>query len=256
MKMTPDARASLDATVQRIMRRHHLPAPLQSGIQYELMSHLHAAGEKRAAAEGRDEVTSRDLNEAVIEMGGESALAEAFVAPLAIPLQPAPLGRRVAAAFVDFIVIAIAATALAVLIGVALAPLFLLFNEPMYWSRVDWWDPDFDFLPWRHFDSPLWVLRGSLIALGTILLSLAYFGYFEGTQGRTLGKKVFDLRVVRTDGEPMDVKTALIRNAVKAHPSAVWLLAIDSAIMWFFFRETGQRASDRIAETRVVDDRA
>jgi hypothetical protein len=45
MQMTTDARAWLDATVRRILARHPLGDAERAGITYELMSHLHAAGE-------------------------------------------------------------------------------------------------------------------------------------------------------------------------------------------------------------------
>lgn len=57
MQMNTEARAWLDTTVRRILARHPLGDPERAGITYELMSHLHAAGEAHAEAAGRTEVT-------------------------------------------------------------------------------------------------------------------------------------------------------------------------------------------------------
>lgn len=73
MQMTTEARAWLDATVRSILARHPLGDPERAGITYELMSHLHAAGEARAAAAGRSEVAREDLDAAVAEAGGKRA---------------------------------------------------------------------------------------------------------------------------------------------------------------------------------------
>lgn len=81
MQMTTEARAWLDATVRRILAHHHLGDAERAGITYELMSHLHAAGEARATALGHAEVTREDLEAALAEAGGEGKLAEAFVRP-------------------------------------------------------------------------------------------------------------------------------------------------------------------------------
>jgi len=51
------------------------------------------------------------------------------------------------------------------------------------------------------------------------LSSIAYFGYFimmEGKDGKTIGKNVMHLQVVRDDGQPMTQDVAIQRN--------LWLL--------------------------------
>src|SRR5688500_17451826 len=49
MQMTTDARVWLAAAVRRILARSPLGDAERAGITYELMSHLHAAGEAQAA---------------------------------------------------------------------------------------------------------------------------------------------------------------------------------------------------------------
>src|SRR5439155_1700648 len=75
----------------------------RAGITYELMSHLHAAGEARATAAGRSEVAREDLEAALLEAGGENGLAAAFVEPLAKPVERVLFGRRLGAYVIDLI---------------------------------------------------------------------------------------------------------------------------------------------------------
>src|SRR5439155_4756148 len=91
MQMTTEARTWLDSTVRRILARHPLGDAERTGITYELMSHLHAAGEARATAAGRSEVAREDL-------------AAAFVEPLAKPVERVLFGRRLGAYVIDMII--------------------------------------------------------------------------------------------------------------------------------------------------------
>src|SRR5947208_4463368 len=92
MQMTTEARTWLDSTVRRILARHPLGDAERTGITYELMSHLHAAGEARATAAGRSEVAREDL-------------AAAFVEPLAKPVERVLFGRRLGAYVIDMIIV-------------------------------------------------------------------------------------------------------------------------------------------------------
>ncbi len=107
MQMTTDARAWLDATVRRILARHPLGDAERAGITYELMSHLHAAGEARSTAAGRSEVTREDLEAALAEAGGDDGLATAFTQPLAKPVERVLFGRRLGAFAIDALLLGI-----------------------------------------------------------------------------------------------------------------------------------------------------
>src|SRR5438067_2249610 len=107
MQMTPDARAWLDETVRRILARHTLGDAELSGVTYELMSHLHGAGEAHATAAGRTEVTRQDLQEALGESGGDIGLSAAFVEPLARPIERVLFWRRFGALAVDVAIIGV-----------------------------------------------------------------------------------------------------------------------------------------------------
>ncbi len=60
-------------------------------------------------------------------------------------------------------------------------------------------------------------LRQALIILPVIfpmglVLTLAYFTFFHGTWGQTIGKMIFGLQVVRVDGRPLSFSRALART--------------------------------------------
>jgi uncharacterized RDD family membrane protein YckC len=245
MQMTTEARLWLDATVRRILARHPLGDAERAGITYELMSHLHAAGEARARAAGRGEVAREDLEAALAEAGGEERLAAAFVKPLSKPLVPAGLPRRAAAFAIDVLLLGIA------MVFLHGAVMFL--SHPVLGGAAP--PPDAAYLRWLP-----WVLpwgyhpEGSLgvqaaIGLTSAAIVLGYFTWTESQEGRSLGKRALGLRVMRVDGRPMTPREALLRNVAKLSPA---LLIVDALVLLLMFPRDGQRASDRLSQTIVV----
>lgn len=243
MQMTTEARTWLDATVRRILARHTLGDAERAGITYELMSHLHAAGEAHARTAGRDEVTRADLEAGLADAGGETQLAAAFVQPLAKPQERVLFARRFGAFVVDSLLLGIV---LAFVHG-AITFFVLAWMDgavpPAAFANVDW------VMPWGFHDSALPLAGQALIAIASAATVLAYFTWFEGHEGRSLGKRALDLRVVRANGEPMSYRAALLRNLAKLMPAA---LVLDVLIMLMAFSREKQRASDRIADTIVI----
>lgn len=247
MQMTTDARRWLDETVARILSRHTLMEPERSGVHFELMSHLHSAAERKAQEQGAAEVAPLHLDAALAEMGGEAPLAQAFVAPHARILPRAGFGKRALAYLVDLIVLAIASHVL-----------FSLLLGPLVFSQIGAGGYDFDpFDPFDLFErmdnlGP----AGFTVAFfsGALWLALAvgYHAWLEATRQQTLGKMALRLRVVRTDGQPLTSREAILRNVVKAHPGIVLL---DALVMVLFLRDERQRLSDRVAETAVLEER-
>lgn len=243
MQMTTEARAWLDATVRRIMARHPLGEPERAGITYELMSHLHAAGEARAQAAGRSEVSREDLEAALAESGGEAGLAAAFVQPLARPVERVLFGRRAVALAIDAVVLGVGLAFVHGVVAALLTSAMGHMETPYYPLGPTW------LLPWAFHDPSLHVALQALIGLASVGLILGYFTWTEGTEGRSLGKRAMGLRVVRLDGEPMTYRNALLRNLAKLSPP---ILAADTLIMLLVFAEEKQRVSDKMAETIVV----
>jgi len=245
MQMTTDAREWLDATVRRILARHPLGDPERSGVTYEIMSHLHAAGEARATAAGRGEVTREDLQLALLDAGGEERLVAAFVDPVAKPLERVLFWRRAGAFAIDVLLLGIALSFLHNLLTAALQP-FL--GGPTLAAEVTdeglW-----GLFPWGFHDSKLPLALQATIAVASGALVMGYFTWLEGLDGRSLGKRALAVRVMRVDGQPVTVREAFLRNLAKLQP---FVLILDTLVMVLAFRKEKQRVSDRIADTIVV----
>jgi uncharacterized RDD family membrane protein YckC len=243
MQMTTEARTWLDATVRRILALHPLGDPERAGVTYELMSHLHAAGEAHAQAAGRSEVTREDLESALAASGGEAGLAAAFVQPLSKPLERVLFGRRFAAFAVDALLILIAVGFVHGSVTMLLHP--LVHGPAPVKPETGLWG----FFPWGFHDTTLPVSLQAFIALASAGAVMLYFTWFEGHDGRTLGKRALDLRVLRVDGRPLTYRDAFLRNVAKLSPP---MLVLDTLAMLLFFQKDKQRVSDRFAETIVV----
>jgi uncharacterized RDD family membrane protein YckC len=83
-----------------------------------------------------------------------------------------------------------------------------------------------------------------------LLLGLAYFAYFWSAQGggQTLGMRVFNLKVVRTDGSALTITQALIRY-IGLFISFVCLFI---GVIWVAFDADKQGWHDKIAGTYVI----
>ncbi len=84
-----------------------------------------------------------------------------------------------------------------------------------------------------------------------ILLTFAYFFATELAWGQTIGKRVMKLRVVRVDGSRLGAGPAAIRNIVR-FVDAFPALYIIGAIVLFTFGNKTQRLGDMAAKTKVV----
>lgn len=85
----------------------------------------------------------------------------------------------------------------------------------------------------------------------TLILNMAYFTYFHGTLGRTPGKRLFGLRVLRPDGLPITPGTAFLRWAGYAVSFLPFLLGF----VWVAVDRRKQGWHDKIAGTVVVRER-
>jgi uncharacterized RDD family membrane protein YckC len=88
-----------------------------------------------------------------------------------------------------------------------------------------------------------------------LLLTFAYFFATELVWAQTIGKRVMKLRVVRVDGSGLGAGPAAIRNLVR-FVDAFPVLYIVGAIVLFTFGNKSQRLGDMAAKTKVVADDA
>jgi uncharacterized RDD family membrane protein YckC len=158
-------------------------------------------------------------------------------------LPAAPWGRRAGALLVDYVAIPIV---LALLTGIVVA---LLVGDAVAFTDTTEEDDGFvttDYEWWlvaSMIAGSAWYLLGSWLVLGL-------------WKGRSVGRRLTGIRVVRNDGTPVGVGTAFLREAiVKTVLSFLWLPLLLS-YLWPLW-DTHQRAlHDMMSSTRVVDDRA
>jgi uncharacterized RDD family membrane protein YckC len=100
---------------------------------------------------------------------------------------------------------------------------------------------------------------GAVLTLNTngrsglqVLLGLAYYVYFWSNSspwpGQTIGSKLLNIRVIRTDGSDLTISQALIRY-VGFFISALCLLI---GLIWAAFDANKQGWHDKIADTYVI----
>lgn len=109
------------------------------------------------------------------------------------------------------------------------------------------------------------VSTGASIAIGLIsaVVAVAYEVIMTGTRGQTLGKMAVGIKIVRLDGQPMDIQTALMRFSPTIALDVIGIipvigllgtlgaiiLAIVNLVMIFTVKES---VYDKTGKTRVV----
>ena len=153
---------------------------------------------------------------------------------VAIRYELAGLGSRFLAVVVDMLAQLMIVSALLIALGLAASSLARI---PLLGSK----------------NAEAW-----LIAFAVVLLFLIFFGWFiifeTWWSGRTPGKRMLGLRVVRDGGFPLDLGAAVIRNLVRIVELffGFYALAAISALI----SPENKRLGDLAAGTIVVRDRA
>ena len=112
-------------------------------------------------------------------------------------------------------------------------------------------------LPARaHVDVPSKLGRAVLEGLGIVAAFLLFFGYFILFEwlwhGRTPGKRIVGIRVVRDGGFPLDFGSAVVRNVIRILEFGLGLYAISAVSTLLSPRN--RRLGDMAAGTLVVRD--
>jgi len=92
------------------------------------------------------------------------------------------------------------------------------------------------------------VILGYLATAAVIFFNYIYFCM---RRGQSFGKRFIGIRVVRTDGAPMDYQTAVLRHVI-GYPLSVLLFGL--GIVWMLWDGRRQGWHDKLAKTVVVKD--
>ncbi|WIV13093.1 RDD family protein [Proteiniborus sp. MB09-C3] len=91
-----------------------------------------------------------------------------------------------------------------------------------------------------------WVIAISLLLI--FIINYGYFIIFEMIMnGKTPGKKIFGLRTIRTNGQPIAFKHSVIRNLFR-----IIVDIYGVGVILIFFTESHKRLGDYLASTIVV----
>jgi uncharacterized RDD family membrane protein YckC len=100
-------------------------------------------------------------------------------------------------------------------------------------------------------------LSGVLVSLGlgvAILVSASghflYFGYFWSRRERSIGMGIMDIKVVKTDGQPLSFLMAGLRGSLGYYISA---LIFGIGYLWFFVDQKQETWHDKIFDTVVLN---
>lgn len=94
----------------------------------------------------------------------------------------------------------------------------------------------------------LWILPFALLFLAILGLGIFYFPLLEAHYGRTLGKHLMRIRVVRESGSPIGLGQAFVRR-LSFYFDMLWVDAL-----FVFFTDKNQRALDIVAKTVVAQE--
>lgn len=94
----------------------------------------------------------------------------------------------------------------------------------------------------------LWLIPFGLLFLALLGLGIFYFPLLEAHYGKTLGKRLMRLRVVRETGSPISLGQAFVRR-LSFYFDMLWLDAL-----FVFFTDKNQRALDIVAKTVVAQE--
>ena len=93
-----------------------------------------------------------------------------------------------------------------------------------------------------------WIIGGTLFV--SALISYSYFIVMElNMNGMTPGKKIFRIRTIRNNGQPITIKHSAIRNLFR-----VFLDTFGVGIVLIFFTKEHKRVGDFLASTIVVTE--
>ena len=215
----------VDSYIQEVLRNIQAPIEKKKRIEADIRAYFLEA---EAVGEQAETVISR--------MGAPSELAAEMMSQ--VKLVYAGFWRRLAALSLDMLIIA-------VVFGLYFIFLVVLGAVTMIASKNFAAEPS---VIWNtnNFTAMIWATLGGIAVFGAALL---YFPILEARFGKTWGKKVMGLLIVKESGLSIGYKEAILRR-LSFFFNVFWLDAL-----FVFFTEKRQRAFDIIAKTVVIKER-
>lgn len=200
----------------------------------KVLRHIPASGKDRQRLEDdlrahlREALKKDDLPTVLAKMGKPQEVAEEFM--WGVKLKYAGFWKRLLAFIIDM--------AFCVLVSVPSFVIGLVLNNavPQHPEGLD------------YVIGAILILLVLALALTIVGTFLLYFPILEGRYGRTLGKRLLGLRVVRENGTSIGFKEAFLRRL----PFYFDFIAIDALFIPFTAKK--QRGFDLIAQTLVIEE--
>ncbi|HMK45384.1 MAG TPA: RDD family protein [Methanocella sp.] len=228
MEFTKDAKQCIEDWLKKVIRQMTMEKTERSEIEKELRSSLYEQSEAIARERGSSMVMPEDVKKVCAAERSPDEIAVCYARTYLSSLERASFWRRAAAYSIDLIVTLIT----------LIATLFVLTV----------------FFPWLRQTPGPDSLRGVIFTIAIIAYYTCYFIVQEGWFGRTIGKRVMGIKVLKTNAARIGFREALLRNLTTVIGFPIFIV-IDVLIMLVFFQEEGQRAFDRVADTIVVRTR-
>ena len=216
----------------------------RTDIMNELRSTYYEAAEDEARARGSDTVTLADAQAAKASISSPRETAECFMKSYAAHLKRAGFWSRLAAFIIDSAILC----ALVFSLMTPFLAFMLLTGMPTDDAANEAW-----FYALSPVMKLLFLATVFTVMPAFLIIIFGYYFVIEGHFGRTPGKYVMGLRVLKTDGTKIGYKEAILRNLSKYNNV---LIVVDVLIMLIFFNREKQRGCDRIADTIVVHTKA
>jgi uncharacterized RDD family membrane protein YckC len=232
MEFTQGAKDLIEKNLHEITEYMTLVEKDRADVEKELRSSFYEGSEAKARERSSAIVSEEDVRKAIGDEGTPQEIAAAYMKSYSGGLKRAGFWWRSAAYIIDGAI-------LGIIIFILASPFIL----------VSMWSETINQTSWIIGFIILVNLAIGLIALGIIF---CYTVIFEGRWGRTPGKYILGLKVLKVDGMPIGYKEALLRNIPKFFGN---FIIIDALIMVIFFNKEKQRAFDKVADTIVVHTR-
>jgi uncharacterized RDD family membrane protein YckC len=232
MEFTEEAKAAIEGFISKVLGRMSVSGPDRTEVEKELRSGYYESAEARASERGDTKVTLADVTRAIAAEGTPEQIAICYMKSYAGHLRRAGLLSRTVAYFLDAVIVSS-------VISILIVPWILLLVAAQDIDQSSW-------------IIALVILINLAFVLTAVGVAMSYIVILEGYFGRTPGKYVMGLTVLKENGTKIGYREAFLRNIPKFFGN---FIVIDALVMLLFFREEKQRGFDKVAGTIVVHTR-